>query len=124
MDHLLEFIRSSGLQLFSAEFVSSVQVEHSAQQVSQVDTYLFAADSMEAAQRRAGEMAGSLSERYRNKNGHVVSVECRGVASIDELGSAEYYGALHVSTVRFTEFSRVADLVSEVRVDLPELKQT
>ena len=124
MDPLIDIIRASGLELFAAEFVSSVRVGDSTQEVAQVEVYILAADSAEAAQIRACELADSLSDRYRNTKGQVVSVECRGVTAVAELSSAEYYGALHVATVRFADCTRVKDLMSEVRSDLPNLDRS
>ena len=68
-------------------------------------------------------MINSLSESYRNSQGEVVTIECKGIHSVEEVDYVDDKGRIELGGVLFTGQTSIDDLVegSRDRQDLPSL---
>src|SRR5262245_51825945 len=97
----IEFLRSYSGKPFVVQFVLSLQVGGTDELVTEIRTYLIPSNSEAEIRDAAREMMGRLSERYRNRDGEIVSVRCEGIHSVDELDSIPIYGSLKLGVVQF-----------------------
>lgn len=117
---VLEILRGLGSRPFIVEFVSVVTVER-ADPIIQIDSILILVDSESSARNAAQSIAISLSDRYRNSNGAIVSISCKGIHSIEELDCTTNDGHLMLSTFQFSSRTRIENLINGHRDDLPLL---
>lgn len=118
-----EFLRSLSGKPFVVQFVLSLQVGGTDESVTQIRAFLIPSTSETELRDAAQEMMESLSERYRNRNGEIVTVRCEGIHSINELDLADSDGSLELGNFQFSKSTRPSHLIHDGdRQDLPLLE--
>lgn len=117
------FQRLSG-KPFIVQFVLSLWVEGKSDVVTEIKTFLISATSDEEARQIAEQLIQPLTDRYRNRDGDVVTALCEGIHSVTEVRPAhvDSDGSIELANVVFSADTRPADLVNKgPRRDLPLL---
>lgn len=125
MQPVTEWFQNLAKAPFYVQFVRKVRVEGCSDVVTEVRSFLIAAESKAHAGKLATDMIDPLNEAYRNRDGQVVTMECLGVHSIDEIDSFGDDSAVDLGGVFFTQSTRLEHLLLnfEARDDLPLLNQ-
>ena len=109
---------------YIAEFVYSSRVESDPREVITVELKTVTAESEDDATARARELIPSLNDAYRNREGDVVKITCRGIGAIEEFESWEHEGFASLGVVRFTSETSINDLIGDTqRNDIPQTDQ-
>lgn len=108
---------------FVIKFVSLMTVASAKKSVIQITPFFLTASSEGDVREQARSMISSLSESYRNSEGEVVTVECKGIHSVEELDYVDVNGFVELGGVLFSDETSVNDLLEElaVRQDIPLL---
>ncbi|MBT5020550.1 DUF4288 domain-containing protein [bacterium] len=114
--------RSEGIP-FVVQFVSEVTVGTEGKGIIQMSSFFLTASSEDDARKQGMSMINTLSESYRNSQGEVVTIECKGVHSVEELDYVDDNGRIELGGVLFTGETSINDLTegSNDRQDLPSL---
>lgn len=111
-------------RFYYAQFVLEVLVEESSEAVTQVQSFLIPAETESEARILAADLAGQLSDQYRNRSGNVVTRNCLGIHRVEEVDWSDDLGRIELGSVCFTTRTTPSQLLSENfddRADLPEL---
>jgi|GEM_PF-5820321 len=118
-----QYLRNFSALPFVVQFVLTAEVEETGDSATMIKTYLIPANSQAEAHAAAMEMMESLSDRYKNREGEVVSVRCEGIHSVEELDYVDSEGRLDMATFLFAGATQSSDLIGNgVRRDLPLLQ--
>jgi len=114
--------RSKGIP-FVVQFVSVIVVGTEGRGIIQISSFFLTASSEADARDQGLSMTNSLSESYRNSQGEVVTIECKGIHSIEELDYVDDNGRIELGGVLFAGETSITDLMegSDQRHDLPLL---
>ena len=119
----VEFFHNLSGKPFIVQFVLSLHVDDSDDLVTQIKTILIPAASEKEVRETAQGMIESLSDRYRNHEGRVVTVRCEGIHSVDELAFVDFDGQVELANFQFSSTTRPHHLIHEAqRQDLPVLE--
>lgn len=120
---IIEFIGHSTGIPYVVQFVSAVTVGTGSRGIIQISSFFLTAKSEDHARKKGLSMMSSLSGSYRNSQGDVVNIECKGIHSIEELDYVDDNGRIELGGVLFTGETSVNDLTerAKTRRDLPLL---
>jgi hypothetical protein len=124
-DAVDEFLKNFPGRPYSVEFVLSATVDGHEQPLTQIQTFLLAASSIDDARAAARAMIGRLSDGYNNSQGEHVTVKCLGIHRIIDVDYVFEDRWLQLANFTFSSATRPEHLIDEPesRPDLPELGQ-
>jgi hypothetical protein len=119
------FLKNLPGKPFVVQFVVSVTVEGHADPVTEIETHLLAAASIDDARTAALSKIGRISDAYNNSLGELVTIECLGIHQILEPTYVSKGRWLHLANFAYGPATKTEHLINEpeYRPDLPRRGQ-
>lgn len=119
-----EYLREFTGTPYVVQFTSIVNVEGHELPVIEISSWLIPASSKSNAIELASQMVEKMTFAYRNREGEVVSTQCKGIHHVEELTFSDPDGTIPLSVFCYSRVTQLENLLLDVdRSDLPLLDQ-